>query len=59
MRTLQTIIVAWLICDLLFALFWAWLFELGREHSAFVSQTRSRKTLKLDRSWYTRSHRFA
>jgi hypothetical protein len=57
MRTLQTIILAWLICDLLFALIWAWLFELGREHS--VSQTQGRKTLKLDRSWYTRSHRFA
>ena len=59
MRTLETIIVAWLVCDLLFAFFWAWLFELGREHSVFVFQTRSRKTLKLDRAWYTRSHRFA
>jgi hypothetical protein len=57
MRTWQTVIVAWLICNLLFASFWAWLFELGRDHS--VSQTRSRKTLKLDRSWYTRTHRFA
>jgi hypothetical protein len=57
MRTLQTIIVAWLICDLLFALLWAWLFELGRQHS--VAQAQGRKTLKLDRDWYTRSHRFA